>query len=325
MTKIYLFTLLFATFNVFGQNDKIEGDWILDKTTYCNGDSLEINHPLYSTFIEYEISANSVSINGRKIAAEIGPNTIILNLLKLNYKLIDDFLVVEEKGDNKKQYFLKRENFIKKYPDFEPKRKIIHGDSVSVENIIVKPKFENELTFEDFLRKNIASYSTTSATNNYFKVEFILTNKNEIKNIIILNSISKPFDNECIDAIKKSNIYMKNEYGKDILVTHEFIFCKMLNPLNNKKEKQIFEISKKGNEYFNKNDFTSAIREYEVLKNVDNNDFKNRLGYIIDECFLNLGISYLATNQKDKACETFHSIGDKTNFKVRNYLKSFCE
>jgi len=40
---------------------------------------------------------------------------------------------------------------------------------------------------------------------------------------------------------------------------------------------------------------------------------------------IHLGIAYLATNQKEKAASTFRKLGDETNFKIRNYLRFYCQ
>lgn len=45
---IIFFALLFNS--SFSQIDKIKGRWILDFVTYDNGQPLEIEHPLFSTF-----------------------------------------------------------------------------------------------------------------------------------------------------------------------------------------------------------------------------------------------------------------------------------
>lgn len=55
--------------------------------------------------------------------------------------------------------------------------------------------------------------------------------------------------------------------------------------------------------------------------------FHNNTGYgglFYNDLIIHLGISYIATEQKEKACNTFRLIGDETNFRVRNYLKFFC-
>lgn len=303
----------------------MSGTWILDKTIYEDGNYLEINHPLFSNFTEYEFFSNNLKINGQKFNAKYYQNSIKLDYRELMYSFQNEYLLVQEKGDNKIQIFLKKDDLITKYPIFKSEQKIINQDTIYISNDVFKPKFENDLNFEDFLRKNIPSYNNASTKNNIFKSEFILTKENLIKDINITQGISKSFDNEFITALKKAQPYFKNETGKDLLIRHNFNFFKMFGALTNKSEKDFYSIQKKAKEYFEKNEFEKAVSEYEKLNNI--NDLiilKEKFGFVYNEAFINLGISYLAINKIENACSSFKKVGGFTNFSVRNYLIIYC-
>ena len=323
--KKYLLILLLSISQLFSQNTNLSGTWILDKTIYEDGNYLEINHPLFSNFTEYEFFSNNLKINGQKFNAKYYQNSIKLDYRELMYSFQNEYLLVQEKGDNKIQIFLKKDDFITKYPIFKSEQKIINQDTIYISNEIFKPKFENDLNFEDFLRKNIPSYNNASTKNNIFKSEFILTKENLIKDINITQGISKSFDNEFITVLKKAQTYFKNETGKDLLIRHNFNFFKMFGALTNKSEKDFYSIQKKAKEYFEKNEFEKAVSEYEKSNNI--NDLiilKEKFGFVYNEAFINLGISYLAINKIENACSSFKKVGGFTNFSVRNYLIIYC-
>ncbi len=192
--KKYLLILLLSISQLFSQNTNLSGTWILDKTIYEDGNYLEINHPLFSNFTEYEFFSNNLKINGQKFNAKYYQNSIKLDYQELMYSFQNEYLLVQENGDNKIQIFLKKDDLITKYPIFKSEQKILNQDTIYISNEIFKPKFENDLNFEDFLRKNILSYNNASTKNNIFKSEFILTKENLIKDINIKQGISKSFD-----------------------------------------------------------------------------------------------------------------------------------
>lgn len=321
--KIFLLLILINFINVHSQ--KLNGTWILEKTIYENGNPLEINHPLYSTFTKYDFLPNSIKINDQKFNAKYENNSIKLDFRELLFSFENNFLLIQEKGDDKIQILSNKEDFLSKNIEFKSEVEIRNQDTLYISNEIYKPEFNNELTFEDFLRKNISKYSSASTKNNLFKSEFILTKNDKIKDIKILNGISKSFDREFIEALKKAEIYFKNETDKDFLIKHNFNFFQMFKGLTGKLEKEFYAIQKKGKLHFEKNEFNKAIIEYEKLNNMELNSIKERLGFLFSEAFINLGISYLAVSKNEEACKSFLKIGDKRNFKIRNYILNFCE
>lgn len=321
--KIFLLLIFINFINVHSQ--KLNGTWILEKTIYENGNPLEINHPLYSAFTKYDFQPNSIKINDQKFNAKYVNNSIKLDFRELLFSFENNFLLIQEKGDDKIQILSNKKDFLTKNIEFKSEFEIRNQDTLYITNEIYKPEFNNELTFEDFLRKNISKYSSESTKNNLFKSEFILTKDGKIKDIKILNGISKSFDNEFIVALKKAEIYFKNETDKDFLIKHNFNFFQMFKGLTEKLEKDFYTVQKKGNLHFEKNDFDKAIIEYEKLNSLEFNSINERLGFLYSEAFINLGISYLAVNKNEEACKSFLKVGDKRNFKVRNYIINFCE
>lgn len=323
-----ILSIIFLLLFIFSktQQTKLQGNWILDNIKYQNGNPLEINHPLFSTFIEYDFNGNNLDINDQKFKVSIDNSAISTDYRKLNYKFENEYLVINENGDDKNYYFMKNKDFVRKYPEFEPQEIVFENKIVFEANSVIKPEFNYGENFEEFMRKNIPSYSSTSATNNFFKAKFILTKENKITDVQILQGISKKFDSEYRNAILKSEKYIQNSYGKDLLVTHTFNFFKMFTGLTNKEEKQIASYVDKGNSFYEKNEFQTAILNYEKLLSIAiTPETKERFGYKLDQAFINLGVSFLANNDNSKACESFMEVGDKTNFKVRNYLINFCK
>lgn len=323
-----ILAILFFLFFEFSQSQQInlQGNWILDKIQYQNGNPLEVNHPSYSNFLEYNFNGYNLEINNQKFKVSIDNSTISTNFRKMQYKFENEYLVLNEIGDDKIYYFLKTNDYLTKYPEFEPNEISFENKKVFESNSIIKPTFTNTENFEEFIRKNIPSYSSISATNNFFKARYILTKENKIIDIQIIEGITKTFDNEYKKALLKSEKFMKNNFGKDLLVTQTFNFFKMFAGLTNNEEKEIDSFVKNGNQFYEKNEFDKAIANYEKLLTINiKPEITERFGYSLDQAFVNLGVSYLATENNAKACNSFKKVGDKTNFKVRNYLINFCK
>lgn len=323
MKGILLLLILLCSFKTVSQTKELDGKWILDKTVYSDGKFLEINNSLFSTKIIYHISPNQLTINGRKFKAQFLSDQIKLENRTLKFWIEEDYLLVQEENDNKINLFLKVDNFINKFPEFKPKTEIRNNDTLTIANEIIGADFNCELTFDDFLRKNMPERPSKSFTNLFFKAEFILTKDNKIKDVKVLNSISKEYDNEFIAALKKSEVYFVNNVNSDVLLNKEINHLKWYDDLANKSEKELYKIIDKADNYYKQNNFAKAIIEYDKIK--DLNIEKNRFNIMIQEANIKLGISYLATNQTEKACSVFQNIGDATDFRIRNYVIYFCK
>ncbi|MBD1422413.1 hypothetical protein [Sphingobacterium chuzhouense] len=128
---------------------------------------------------------------------------------------------------------------------------------------------------------------------------------------------------QCTRTIERSKRYFHNNTGKDVLITENFNFFKMFEGIDGNQTKQAYEYYRKGEKLFTIGDYEHAIMEYEKAK-INEIDPKRYGGLFYNDLIIHLGISYIATEQKEKACNTFRLIGDETNFRVRNYLKFFC-
>ena len=124
----------------------------------------------------------------------------------------------------------------------------------------------------------------------------------------------------------KAEKYFRNNTNQDLLMTHRFNFFKMFESITNNDERKLNKIYESGRIFFEKNNFSKAIEKYEQINDLNlTPDLKSRWSYTVEQIYINLGISYLATNQIEKSCEVFKKVGDNTNFKVRNYLNTFCK
>ena len=327
MSKPFFIVFIFLIFCFSkAQVHSLQGKWILDKIVYQNGSPLEVNHPLYSTFMEYGFSGNNLSVNNyQRFKVTVDSETISTDFRIMNYKIENEHLTISEKGDDKVYHFLKLSDFLRRYPEFEPKEIIYNGKKVFGSNAVVKPEFGKFENFEEFLRINIPSYTSVSATNNFFKARFILTADNKVNDIEIVDGVSEKFDNQYKIALLRSEKLLKNTYGKDLLVEQTFNFFQMFSPYTTKEERQISGLIRKGDDFYDKNDFENAAAQYVKLLALNiTPETTERFGYKLDQAFINSGVTLLATGQREKACESFIRVGGKTNFKVRNYLINFC-
>ena len=130
--------LFLLIFNISkSQQIKLQGVWILDKIQYQNGNPLEVNLPLYSTFMEYNFKGNNLEINNQNFKVSIDNSTISTNYRKLHYKSENGYLIINESGDDKIYYFLKANDFLNKHPEFEPKEIIYNNKNVFESNSLI--------------------------------------------------------------------------------------------------------------------------------------------------------------------------------------------
>lgn len=324
MKNSLLILVLFIPNFFFPQNKNLEGKWILNKVLYKNGGNLEINHPLYSFLSTYEIKDNYLIIDGAKQTVTIDSKKIKSDFRTLNYYFIDNYLILEDIDDKEKKIFsfLKLDDFIKNYPEFTPKEEIRNGKTVKICNDVFQPNFNYEGTFQDFITRNTPQGNSKDDIDLYFKIEYILTKDNKIKDIKVLDSKTPLFDSNFISAIKKSEKYYQNPFKEDILITQEQQFLKWKNDLVNKDEIKLYEIRSNISQYYDTNKFEEITKEYEKLKSL--NIGENRFNSFFEEVSIKSGVAFLVLNNNKKACECFEKAGDKTNFKVRNYLINFC-
>lgn len=318
-----LFLVILNFFNCYSQSKDLTGKWIMVKTMFNNGKNLDLSDAQYSTKQIFEIKENAIKISNFPFAAQFTKNQIKTSFRTLNYLLKDNYLIIQEDKDDKSSYYLKADDFVKKFPEFSLKEIERDGAAILVDNSLTGYEFNNELSLDDFIDKNIIVRNSKDFKNLNFQIEFILTTNNQIKNIKVLNSIDELYDNQYIMALKRATRYFNNLSGKDLLIFKEVNQLKWENDLADKEERKLYPSSGIGLKYFYTKKYDKVIIELSKIKalKIEQNQFKT----IIKESMIKLGISYLATGKINEACQTFNEVGDKTDFEIRNYLLDFCE
>ncbi|GAA5095934.1 hypothetical protein GCM10023210_29220 [Chryseobacterium ginsengisoli] len=321
MKKLLLIILFICYIKNYSQSQQLKGEWILDKIVKSDGENLEINNSKYSMEIFYKINPNELSINEIKFKAKFYLDKISLENRKFKYWFEEKYLLLQE--DNEVSLLLKAEDFIKKYPEFKPKIEIRNNDSLLIANKIIHPIFNNEKTFDDFIIPLMTQEASKDMDDLYFKIQYILTKDNKITNIEILDKRTPQYDTQFIQALKKGEKYFENPYGMNMLVTKEIHFLKFYQDLNDKSEKELYNIIHEGSQYYDNNNFDKAIEKFNKLNELKIKE--NRFTIRLHEGYTKLAISYLAVGKNDEACINFRKAGDLTNFEVRNYLINFCK
>ena len=325
MKNIFAFfaSLLFAC-PLFAQSNKLLGKWVLDFALTEENSLVPVDNPYFSNEVIYEISPNKMKISAYMFDAKyIGDNEIDLGHMKLNYAFIEEYLTVVEKGTKIKLYFLKTDDFVKKYPEFEEKRILRDGREFYIANNLSKLVFDNGTIDPNSCITNGAPLLKKKTSKNYFlKVEFILDQSNQISNIVVSDIEEDDIRQQVIQSIKRCGKFYKNYTGRDLLITLPFNFFKMYEFFT-PEVKRVYRAYQQGEEWFKTSEFEKAIFEYE--KGIATKIDLERYGSVFYEDYIiHLGIAYLATDQKEKAASTFRKLGDETNFKIRNFLRFYC-
>lgn len=305
--KIFFILVLFSSF-CFSQENNILGKWILDKITYSNGNDLEVNHPYYSIILEQNIDKNNL-ISGNQI--QIGIN-------KFNFSITNNQLVLSLPDDNLKYYYLKEKRFLELYPEFYPKETIFKERKVYKSNEIIYPKF---LDFERF-NSNMVMFlgSKNQGKKFHFDLYIIVDKNNKIYQYYIENSdMSKRQEEQVLKFLNKNKLNLYNSFGQDLLSVFPYNFN--FNELNNSKFKKYADEENYLRKLYIENKFEELIKR---INELEEEKFFNNSGYGRLRNVM-LGVSYLALNQNEKACNAFSKEGDITTPIVRNYLKNFCQ
>lgn len=319
--KLLLLLYFIICIKTYSQTQRLRGEWILDKTVKPDGKNLEINNPRYSALLFYTINTDELTINSTRFKAKFSKNLINLGNRTFKYWFEEDYLMLQE--GNEISLLLKTEDFIKKYSEFQPKIEIRNNDSLLVANKIIHPIFNNEKTFDEFIVPLMKQEDSKDMDDLYFKIEYVLTKNNKIKQIKILDKRTPQYDREFIQALKQAEKYFENPYGMDLLVTDEKYFLKWYKDLSDKSEKELFNNIGEGLRHYNNNKFEKAVENFSKLNGFQPKD--NRFVTEIHDAYIQLGISYLAIGKNEQACDSFRRAGDLTDFGVRNYLKDFCK
>lgn len=307
---------------VFGQTHKLQGSWVLDYVTYKNGNPLEVNHPLFSTFMEYTFKGDKLIILDDMFEIKVSKSQITTSLRTINYQVQEDRLFLSDKGDDKVFVFIKRDKFVAYYPEFEPIETTYQNQSVYYPNSVVKPDFDYPMNYHVYLLEK----TPLLKNDGYFgkvHVKFILTRDNKIKGTTYNNELPKKLVEQLNAIVLGSEKFFKNSTGKDLLMSFHVASSKFKQ--SSKIENNFYKLQNKAYDFFQKNDFKNAISAYDAaiefaLKHENEKNDLNTYGL-----YLNKGKSYMADNQIEKACECFNALGGERNFDTRNYVIYYCK
>lgn len=312
------------------QPTELIGKWILVRTLNNNNTRLDINNSDYSKKMIYQIDKNSFKINGQLFKPKFKENIINLsdkNYPEFTYTIKENYLITKEIKGHTTNYFLKVDDFIKRFPEFSLKEIDYNDRKVYLDNGISAYDFNHDLTYDFFILLNGNSNSDKRNIINPdslpLQFEYILTVDNKIKDFKIINSENNLADNDYIERFKKASKYFKNTTDKDVLLRYTGVSITSYPELTNKDEKRLFEISAQIDRYYYKNEFINIIDLYDEFTKLKIKP--NRFNKFKDDNYIRLGVSFLAQNRIDEACISFKNVGDITDFRVRNYLLDFCQ
>lgn len=318
-----LYLILFISFS-YAQN-KMEGLWYgIDVKNLDNSD-LFINDTNYSRLVIYNFKSNKVSIDGfNEMNYSIYKNNLKIGQRKFHYILNNDSLTLISKEDERVYYLISKDLFRKKYKwVFENDYELIENDTVYNDNIILDVQFKNNENFHEYLKNNINSYDYYSTTNNIFISSFILTKNGEIKSLKIEGKEKTKFYKQLREAILNSEQYWENHSGYDVLINEIFHFFSYERSFFNEETMPFIESFNNGVLAYKRNDFRKAI-DYFMPIYQNNSDHLYIKGNIL-EAKKKLAISYIATNEIEKACTIFYSFKNYNYFQARNYITNFCK
>jgi len=323
----YFFLSTVCCFHLWlnAQSPRIYGTWILDNAVYTDGKDVAINHHLYAVYLDYTFKSTSILILNQVFDATYSDQTIKTKLDELLYWFERDYLLLQSKSEGVIMRFLKKDQFVKKYPAFKSEKRIVGSETFYVANDIYKPDFTGAHDLLSFVMSQVDGFhDILKSTNNYvYEAEFALTKESKIKDVHIIQSNSHRFDSIFLEALSKSEPFFDNKEGVDFIVKFYFDFRDPERHLST-DQKPIQEFITHANSLYKQNKFNELIMEFEKVKTNEFESFKSVNPTWYERTMKQIGIAYLATNNSEKACELFNKLGGLTHFPVRNYLINFC-
>jgi hypothetical protein len=329
MRKIYIFYFLVIFYSLNAQNVKLNGVWILDKILYKNGNPLEINHPMYSEFMKFEFNNNKMKISsalyddGNLFDIVINEKQISNKFRVINYEFKNDLLFLNDVGDDKIMIFIRKNKFVDTYPEFAMSKILFNNKEVYIPNYFNEPQFNYVGTIYDFIENNTPSFSKSYLVGD-LELKFILTIESKIEDIEISTTISKKLEEDLKKSLIQAEKWYENNTGKNLLIVRSYSFTHFSDKPNT-LEKKIKEHITAAHNFYEENDFKKAIVAYNEAIELKLNNTNNTNNINLYHVYISLGISYLAENEIDLACECFRKNGNITNFDIRNYLINFCK
>lgn len=327
---LFCFLISCSLLPLKAQTNELQGKWILIRTLSNDGKRVEVNNPNYSKKMIMEFKKNSLNIDGVNYKIKYKDNTINLDDKKIpdfSFQIKENHLITKELKGNTSNYFLKVEDFIKRYPEFKLKEIIYNDKIVYLDNGISAYYFNHDLSYDIFILFNGNQSSDKSSKRDPESIplqfEYVLSVNNKIKSFNIINSQNKDLDNDYIARFNKASKFFINTTDKDVLIRYNQITYPSYPELTVPDEKRFYEISAELNDFYNKNEFKKATNLYKEY--IKLNIKPNRFNKINDDNNIRFGISFLAQNNLKDACLVFNKVGDLTDFRVRNYLLDFCQ
>lgn len=319
----FTFFMLFIYSTFFCQDSRLLGRWIMDKSTYLDGKHLEINNYYYSTAAEWFFYKEKINLSEHDFPAKYDVNTITINGSKSNYGFVGDYLLIKPEDSDIVNYFLKPEDFIKKYPEFKPSEIIKNNDDLNSKYVPVDLIFNYPGGFESYYRKFFRHKDITKIKPVSFKFQFKISDKGKIENIKILQGIDEKFDEQFVNFLIAGESYIMNVFHEEMQIERNIninkIRPKVLSSKNLSKIAKIEKLMKASKILFDNNEFQKTIEANEkiIQLGIPKSLFSEAI-------YKQTGISYLFVNKDKEACENFKKAGSLTNFKIRNYLIDYC-
>lgn len=317
MKKVFsCFILLLLHICSFSQEPNLYGNWILVRTLYDDLKPLEINHPDYSQSLIYEINKDYFKVNGIKNEfVEFKKGQINYPLQTIDYTLKDGYLITQIKGSNLNNFFLKREDLIKKQPELAPTPS--QNDKYLHDNGIANYSFNQNVPLDNYLIRELSKIATYEKNKN-FNIQFILSPSNKIENINIFPSTN--FNQNISKLLTKSEPLFKNNTDQNLLIEAKinldlvgsFYLNSSVRTIKNKIEENY-----KNNKFKNVVELSPSFQKAIKDENLDQLLIKSTKKLV--------AISYLALDKKETACNKFYEIGNLSDFSVRNYILDFCK
>lgn len=324
---LFIFCLFISTL-VNAQQDELLGKWILVRTLKQNNQRLEINNPYYSRKQIFQVLPKKIKIDGYTFPTKFKNNIIELNDSRykdLEYKIQENYLIAKEINGEFTHFYLKVDDFIKRFPEFELKEEMRNGKKVLIDNGLSAYDFDHELPYIMFILLNGSGSSEkidVKPNDMPLRFEYTLTKDNKVENLNILESTNEKLDQDYLSRFKKATRYLKNNTDADVLISYKGITTITYPQLTDQQEKKLFELSAEVDKYYHKNQFKKVTELYPNSLDLKIKQYK--FDKFIDENNIKFGIAFLATGNIDQACEAFNRVGDITDFRVRNYLLDFC-
>lgn len=323
MKNFWLLMLLSSLFIGFAQKNELKGRWILDEVVYSDGEKLPVFARDFSDIRTLEFKDKVFKDNGVSLVYDINSNEIKTAHRNINYKLDSNYLILSEEGDSKVYHYLSEKEFLKKYPEFQPKQKILNGNTYQLANEVVQPGFNSNFSFQGYMSQFLPK-STNKTSPKFFKAFFVVDKQGKIGEVFIVNSVSESFDSQFKQLLKKAEINFVNDYNQDLLVSYTFGFD--LANYDSKEAKKFEKLYEKAEKIYFSHEFDKALLAYQdVLKQDYSDEFVNRYATKFEDAKIRLAVCNYILDKPEKFCEILNEVGDVSKFKVRNYLLAICK